>query len=55
MNFETWNEVLEYIGKNFTIDGVPLERFTCFRCTLKDKCSYAFDGYNIDGDCLAEK
>lgn len=31
------------------------EELTCFKCSLKDKCEYAFDPYNTNGDCLAEK
>jgi hypothetical protein len=32
----------------------PLE-FTCSGCGLAPKCMYAFDGYNLDGDCLLDK
>jgi hypothetical protein len=28
---------------------------TCFDCPDKDICDYAWDLYNTDGDCLAEK
>lgn len=29
--------------------------FTCDNCISKFSCPYAFDPYNEDGDCLAEK
>jgi hypothetical protein len=30
-------------------------RFTCDECPAKSTCEFAFDPYNIAGDCLAEK
>lgn len=35
--------------------GLPPEDFTCFTCQLWQHCGFAFDGYNTNGDCLAEK
>jgi hypothetical protein len=29
--------------------------FTCDRCQARHTCEFAFDLYNTDGDCLAEK
>lgn len=29
--------------------------YTCHTCDVKDKCLFAFDPYNRDGDCLAVK
>ena len=29
--------------------------FTCYDCPLACNCRFAFDLYNTDGDCLAEK
>ncbi len=29
--------------------------FTCDRCSAANECDYAFDPYNTNGDCLAEK
>ena len=29
--------------------------FTCSDCGVRYHCALAFDGYNIDGDCLASK
>lgn len=31
------------------------EDTTCWDCTSKDTCEFAFDAYNTNGDCLAEK
>jgi hypothetical protein len=30
-------------------------RCTCVGCDESSSCPYAWDGYNTDGDCLAEK
>lgn len=43
---------LKYLKEEF---GIELEDFTCHSCNLKEACSYAYDGYNTDGDCLALK
>ena len=37
------------------ISDVKIEDFTCFACTAWKACRYAFDAYNTNGDCLAEK
>lgn len=44
----------------FTIEGnkwksVPADEFTCWTCKEVDTCIYAFDPYNLNGDCLALK
>ena len=31
------------------------EDFTCSRCDRDESCEYAWDLYNTNGDCLAEK
>jgi hypothetical protein len=33
----------------------PKEDFTCHGCGLVNNCRYAWDLYNTDGDCLADK
>lgn len=33
----------------------PDIKFTCDKCGLRLVCDLAFDAYNTDGDCLAEK
>ena len=30
-------------------------KITCDHCSDNNNCSYAFDKYNTDGDCLASK
>ena len=45
-----------YLDMSFTIEmskGPNL--YTCTGCKDKKKCEYAFDQYNINGDCLAIK
>lgn len=32
-----------------------IEAFTCDNCPAAKTCQWAFDAYNTDGDCLAEK
>jgi hypothetical protein len=32
-----------------------IERFTCDDCPSCATCQHAFDAYNTDGDCLADK
>ena len=34
---------------------VAREDTTCWRCEDKDSCPWAWDPYNTDGDCLADK
>jgi hypothetical protein len=36
-------------------ENIPKEDTTCFRCPDSGTCKYAFDPYNTDGDCLADK
>ena len=32
-----------------------IERFSCINCEVQGTCPYAYDLYNLDGDCLMEK
>ena len=34
---------------------VPSFKFTCDACPSNGRCEWAFDPYNLNGDCLAEK
>jgi len=54
------------LGKERTDDEVAAARaatvakfgehvFTCDDCPAKRTCEWAFDPYNVNGDCLAEK
>jgi hypothetical protein len=38
-----------------TINGEPQGGFTCDQCGAVRRCKLAFDWYNTNGDCLAEK
>jgi hypothetical protein len=42
--------VLMYAG-----EGINITKFTCDDCAARFACLLAFDAYNTDGDCLAEK
>lgn len=35
--------------------GVAIDLLTCYDCPQWRGCEFAFDAYNIDGDCLADK
>jgi hypothetical protein len=59
-------ELLKALGEYNTIDNFyyttiirfidnRMALFTCYDCIDKDKCKYAFDLYNREGDCLAVK
>lgn len=37
------------------IFGYEVTAYTCDDCGAAPRCRLAFDGYNINGDCLAEK
>jgi MoaA/NifB/PqqE/SkfB family radical SAM enzyme len=32
-----------------------ITEFTCDKCPARYTCEWAFDAYNTNGDCLAEK
>lgn len=32
-----------------------LKQFTCHTCKQQDTCTWAWDMYNTNGDCLADK
>lgn len=42
-----WNSALNHY--------LWVKGFTCSNCTGSVQCPYAFDPYNTDGDCLADK
>ena len=51
---ETLDPLEEEAYYEHLADVAP-EDTTCFRCSDKESCKYAFDPYNTDGDCLADK
>lgn len=38
-----------------TFEDVPDEAFSCHTCNEKYDCPFAYDYYNLNGDCLASK
>lgn len=48
---------LEEIGNSgqLKIDNTAIKEYTCWNCNLQNRCQYAYDRYNLFGDCLAEK
>jgi hypothetical protein len=42
-------------GENIDVASLRKTPSTCTRCPMAPKCKYAFDPYNSNGDCLAEK
>lgn len=34
---------------------IDSEICTCNQCSMKDECDWAWDLFNYDGECLAEK
>ena len=44
-------QCVEYLRKH----RIRYRYITCDFCSLKNKCEYAYDPYNTDGDCLAVK
>jgi hypothetical protein len=35
--------------------GLDINKCTCKDCEQRDRCLYAYDIYNYEGDCLREK
>jgi hypothetical protein len=35
--------------------GISINELSCLDCSEWKTCEFAFDGYNTNGDCLAEK
>ena len=44
-------EAAKYLYKKYGYEGA----FTCKDCAQRFTCHVAFDLYNTEGDCLAEK
>ena len=45
----------ERVVRLYAREGISISTFTCDDCAARFKCKMAFDVYNTDGDCLAEK
>lgn len=50
-------KLLEYQLNKSTnlINGIQSDLFTCSYCVVRNQCIYAYDKYNIGGDCLESK
>lgn len=51
---ERTNEELAAIRKG-AATAFGIDAFTCDGCLLRHTCEFAFDAYNTNEDCLAEK
>ncbi len=47
-------EIRAHVVEKFS-EAYGITEFTCDQCSAVRTCEYAFDPYNTDGDCLAEK
>jgi hypothetical protein len=48
--------ISDIISQQANLGGVTLPIvITCHKCDARFTCPYAYDWYNTDGDCLAEK
>lgn len=36
-------------------EEIKKEEYSCYHCPECDSCPFAWDDYNLDGSCLAEK
>lgn len=52
---QEYKENLKLYGLGYPDDEPHLEIFTCARCHIVKQCNLAFDAYNTNGDCLADK
>jgi hypothetical protein len=43
------------LGKRAALTVLDPSNYTCFNCAQQQCCPFAFDAYNMDGDCLATK
>jgi hypothetical protein len=58
MTFSGMKLALDKLGVTDVDDyyrRVDMKSFTCTNCNQQSYCSFAFDLYNTDGDCLAAK
>lgn len=48
----TYDEVMKHVPPQYQS---PKDTMTCNGCKGVEKCPFAWDPYNTDGDCLAMK
>lgn len=49
------NTTKEDMREAFEEEDYDIDRSTCSECSEANSCKYAWDLYNINGDCLASK
>ena len=49
------NKMLQLMIDEYGEDNVGVKPFTCDECFDVDNCPFAFDLYNTNNDCIAEK
>lgn len=52
---ECYGHTVKNIMESAGMKPEEIVKFTCFHCGALWGCEYAFDLYNLDGDCLADK
>ena len=55
MNDAATQETASAVQRAHMVELTGIQSFTCDDCPVKLTCDYAFDAYNTNGDCLAEK
>lgn len=55
IELEDGSVVFETTSEEYTPFKPDDPNCTCTDCPLKDRCAYAYDPYNTDGDCLLGK
>jgi len=48
-------EVINVLFDKRVILEYPIKDYECYECDKMQDCPFAFDSYNIEGDCLADK
>lgn len=56
---EVWSQLtkdhIQLLASFLDIEEPRPSTFTCADCPLVKQCVFAYDPYNTDGDCIAEK
>jgi len=53
----TYENTREFFGAPLpnNAKAPPKESMTCYKCLKKDTCAFAWDWYNVNGDCILER
>ena len=52
---DRYNGISTTHKRNLVHYKLKIEDFTCCDCPVVKECQYAYDAYNTQDDCLAEK